>query len=161
MSTGESYGRYKRALVLFLRRWRHRIAFRTTPHQMALGVAIGVFGAFQPIPLLGLPLALALAWVLGANRFVVVPLLLITNPLTVVPIYVLSYWLGCWLLGRSILPVPWEILYGGLSMWQRAVLFYETGSTLFLPILVGATVLGLLLAVASYGLVRFVLGWLT
>lgn len=154
------YGRYWRILLYVLRRWGHRFTFRTSPHQMALGVAIGLFSAFQPIPLLGLPLALVLAWVLGANRLVVVPLLLITNPMTAVPIYVLSYWLGSWILGRSILPVPWEILYGDLSMWQRMVLFYETGTTLFLPIFVGATVLGLLLAVASYGFVRFVLEWL-
>lgn len=118
---------------------------------------MGIFMGFLPLPVVGIPLAILLAWVLGANRVVVIPLLFVTNPLTVVPVYVLSYWLGCWVLGLPIQSIPWEILFERLPFWQRVMVFYRVGLSFYLPIFVGSTIIGGLLGVVSYGPVRWML----
>lgn len=72
-----------------------------TPHAIALGVGIAMVITF--LPLLGFQTAIAigLAALFRANKAVCIPIVWITNPLTLVPIYG-----GCLVLGRSILSSP-------------------------------------------------------
>ncbi len=69
------------------------------PHAIALGVAVGVFVAFLPLVGFQTVIAIALAALLRANKIVCVPLVWITNPITLGPIYA-----GCIALGQFVLP---------------------------------------------------------
>lgn len=65
-----------------------------TPHRLALGIALGVFLAWTPTIGLQMILVVLLAAALRANARVAVPVVWISNPLTLVPIYLPNYWLG-------------------------------------------------------------------
>ena len=65
-----------------------------TPHRLALGMALGVFLAWTPTIGLQMILVLLLATALRANARVGLPVVWISNPLTLVPIYLPNYWLG-------------------------------------------------------------------
>ena len=71
---------------------------------VSLGVAIGLFFAYWPIPVQML-LALVAAIILRANLPISVLLVWITNPLTLVPMYGPAYLLGAWLLGERMHPI--------------------------------------------------------
>ena len=69
-----------------------------TPHAIALGVAIAMLVAFLPLVGFQTVIAIGLAALLHANKAVCIPVVWITNPFTLGPIYG-----GCWALGRFIL----------------------------------------------------------
>jgi len=64
------------------------------PQRIALGAAIGMFVAWTPTVGAQMLLALALATLLCANKAVALPIVWLTNPLTVVPIYWFNYKFG-------------------------------------------------------------------
>ena len=68
---------------------------------ISLGVAIGLFVAFWPIPGQML-IAAVFAFVLRANLPTSVALVWITNPVTIVPLFSLAYLLGGYILGVDI-----------------------------------------------------------
>lgn len=88
------------SIASWWRRWydfvvRSVLRLNDHPHRIALGLAVGVFVAFTPTIGLQMPICVALAWVLGANKVVGLPVVWISNPATFVPIYYPSYLLGC------------------------------------------------------------------
>lgn len=72
-----------------------------TPHRIAWGVAIGVFVGFTPTVGIQMVLAVALATALRGNKVVCIPMVWITNPVTLLPIYALCHRLGSGLLPSS------------------------------------------------------------
>ncbi len=69
-----------------------------TPHRLALGVGLGMFVAWTPTIGFQMIIVVLLASLLKANKAVGVPLVWISNPFTVIPIYYPNYLLGRWLL---------------------------------------------------------------
>jgi len=69
------------------------------PHAIALGAAIAVFVAFLPLVGFQTLIAVAVAALFKANKVVCVPIVWITNPITIGPIYI-----GCFTVGNAILP---------------------------------------------------------
>lgn len=111
------------------------------------GVALGLFCALLPVPLQML-VAGGLAIWLRVNLPIAVVLVWITNPLTIGPVWYVSYRVGAWLLD---LP-PRQIDFG-LSLDNLLTTLQEVWK----PLLLGSTVLGALLALLGFLLVR--LGW--
>jgi uncharacterized protein (DUF2062 family) len=86
-----------------LRRWRARgrrllrdriLGLDDTPHRIAWGVFLGfVIGA---TPTLGFQIMLYVmtAWVLRANKVAGIPPIMISNPITAVPLYYGTWWVG-------------------------------------------------------------------
>ena len=72
-----------------------------TPHTVALGVALAVVVAFLPLVGFQTVIAVGLAALLRANKAVCVPIVWITNPFTLVPIYG-----ACWKFGHWITASP-------------------------------------------------------
>ncbi len=70
-----------------------------TPHRIALGLAIGIFIGLTPT--VGFQMVIAVAAALRANKVVCIPMVWITNPVTLIPIYALCHKLGAGLLGTS------------------------------------------------------------
>ncbi len=73
-----------------------------TPHRLSLGIALGLFVAWTPTIGLQMMLVILLASLLGANRRVGVPVVWVSNPLTLAPVYYPSYLLGRFLIGRFV-----------------------------------------------------------
>lgn len=122
------------------------------PHPLALGVALGVFFAFIPFFGIQMVFVVLFAWLLKANKLVGAPLVWITNPITIVPIYSFCYWVGVRILGQeSIGNNKWTALADPPHGWAAATSFYwgqlyEVG----LPILLGSAVVGLAVACPVY-----------
>jgi hypothetical protein len=110
----------------------------------SLAVGLGVFCAFIPVPFQMLIAAVGAIW-LRVNILVAVPMVWVSNPFTMGPLYYFCYLIGVKILhlepGGFHFELSFEWLISGLSaIWQ--------------PFLLGCFVVGLVTAVASFVLVR-------
>ncbi|MBN2375325.1 MAG: DUF2062 domain-containing protein [Sedimentisphaerales bacterium] len=65
-----------------------------SPHRLALSIGLGLFIAWTPTIGIQMILAFALAALFRANTRIGPALVWVSNPLTLVPIYLPNYWLG-------------------------------------------------------------------
>jgi len=86
--------------VRFGGRLQHPNFWHLNRHSVAGGVAVGLFAGLVPGPLQML-VALLLAIPLHVNLPVALLVTLYTNPLTIVPLYLLAYQYGALLIGHS------------------------------------------------------------
>lgn len=82
------------------------VTSNSSPHQIALGAALGVFLSVIPTFLIGMFVALFLAWRFNLNLLSTYLGTLIVNPYTGSFIYLLDYQIGAWLIGGSSLQLP-------------------------------------------------------
>ena len=122
-----------------------------TPHRIALGLAIGIFAAWTPAIGLQMALVVLLCWLFRANKIVGLPLVWISNPATVVPIYMPNFILGQWLLGteKELDFGPFGTGFQG-SWIERVRGWWELTIDVFWPLWVGSLLVGLVLAVGVY-----------
>ena len=107
-------------------------------------IAVGVFCAFIPVPFQMALAAIAAVW-LRVNILVAVPVVWISNPLTIPPMFYF-----CYLLGAQILGTPADHFQFELSLdW----LLSELG-TVWQPFLLGCLVAGLVVSLAAFVLTR-------
>ncbi|MFZ4536104.1 DUF2062 domain-containing protein [Propionivibrio sp.] len=110
---------------------------------VAAGVAIGLFIGLA-IPVAQILLAAAAAVFLRANVAVAAAGTLVTNPLTVPPIYYAAYQLGAWATGT---PVPAVFSFTDpASIWENL-------GTIGLPLFTGLGITATVAALASYLLI--------
>lgn len=140
-----------------------------TPHQLALGVAIGMWVTVLPIPGIQMVTTIALAALLRANKAIGVPLAWISNPFTAVPIYGSCLALGRWLLGTEEAELSAGDVFGqlgrpqglrellGLEFWKEFLAWsLSVGAELWVGCLIVAT----LTAVVSYFVFKkLVIAW--
>lgn len=93
-------------MLQWSRRWRkllvHNILHADdTPHAIALGVGIATFIAFLPLIGLQTLVSVALAAAFRANKAVCIPVVWITNPVTMVPIYGACMTIGGYVTGHQ------------------------------------------------------------
>lgn len=86
------WARLKRVIV------NRILGLNDTPHRIAWGVFLGFVVAFTPTVGLQMVLFLAAATLLRSNKVSGLPVVWLTNPLTMVPIY-----FGCWRVGAFAL----------------------------------------------------------
>jgi uncharacterized protein (DUF2062 family) len=103
-------------------------------------VALALFISFIPLPI-HLPVITVLALLLQVNLPVAIATVFVSNPLTMVPQYALSYWVGAHILGTNVnefaFEMSWEWLRTGLlPIWK--------------PFLLGCVVCGAIAAVLGY-----------
>ncbi len=72
-----------------------------TPHQIAVGVAVGIFVGLTPTVGFQMVIAVAIAAALRANKAICIPMVWITNPITLVPIYAACFQIGVAIMGPS------------------------------------------------------------
>lgn len=138
-----------------LRPWidRHDL-FRFSREPLARGVAIGFFCGLIPGPFQVIGGLLVCAWLRG-NVVAAAAATAYTNPLTIVPLYILAFKIGAFLLpGEYPLP-PWEAFQDagwidGLAQWVQALGW---------PLALGLPVMGLWFAALAYALVQ--IAWLS
>ncbi|MDX8378822.1 MAG: DUF2062 domain-containing protein [Gallionella sp.] len=123
---------------------------------VAGGVAVGMFCGLVPGPLQMLSATL-LAVIFRVNLPVSLFTTLYTNPLTIVPLYMLAYQIGAWVSGlHNGLPLAplvfptlhWTNWLSEIGGWLMA---------LGQPVLIGLPLLAVILAIAGYLVVR--LAW--
>lgn len=116
---------------------------------VAAGMAIGLFIGLA-IPVAQILLAAAAALVLRANVAVAAAGTLVTNPLTVPPIYYAAYQLGTWATGT---PAP-----AAFSLDDPSVVVEHLGAV-GVPLVAGLGIAGSVAAVAAYLLISQAWAW--
>ncbi len=106
--------------------------------------ALGIFCAFIPVPFQMLLAAIG-AIFFRYNILVAVPMVWVSNPVTMPPMFYFCYWIGALLLGVEIGELNFELSFdwlmtGLLEIWQ--------------PFLLGCLVVGLAAAFLAFGVVR-------
>ncbi|MDH4419132.1 MULTISPECIES: DUF2062 domain-containing protein [unclassified Acidovorax] len=130
-----------------------RALFRFQRQPLARGVAAGMFCGLIPGPL-QIPGTLAIcAWLRG-NVVAGGVATFYTNPLTIMPLYVLAFHVGALVMpGEQSLPA-WSPEVGGFSVEAMGAWMQALGT----PLLVGLPTLGLVMAVLGYATVQLL--WL-
>ncbi len=91
--------------------YKHVLHADDSPNRIALGAAVAMLVAFSPTVGFQTVIAIALATVLRANKAVCIPIVWITNPVTIVPIYG-----ACWELGRALTNMPQTANGGNVAL---------------------------------------------
>jgi uncharacterized protein len=132
--------------------WHRLKRLRHHPHSVALGFAIGVFISFTPF------LGLHLAFCVGMSILLRVSILAslvgqtVGNPATLPFIWLSSYQLGNVLLNRQA-----SAASADMSTLVQKFFSFETVGSIFLPLMTGGFVLGLVFACLSYAVIYYVM----
>ncbi len=107
-------------------------------------VSLGLFCAFIPVPF-QMFLAAIGAVLFRVNILIAVPMVWISNPVTIPPLFYFCYKVGVWILGTAEQAFDFELSFewmanGLLHVWQ--------------PFLLGCLVVGSISSVLGYALVR-------
>jgi uncharacterized protein (DUF2062 family) len=143
-----------RALSVFGERVFHPALWHLNRRSAAGGVAVGMFCGLIPGPLQMLGAAIV-CLVLRVNLPVALVTTLYTNPLTIVPLYLLAYKIGSFAMGvsgsRPAAPPPdWD--WSAMVRSANAIGHWMLG--LGAPLALGVFLLASLLAVLGYFVVR-------
>lgn len=127
-----------------------------SPHRIALGVALGVFIGWTPTIPFQMAAALLVCWIFRANKAAGVPMVWVTNYVTMVPIYGFNYVVGCWMLGRDYTSTAFlEKFRRPGSIWDKMQAWVDVIWDFGLPLWLGSVAIGLVLALASYFLTKW------
>jgi uncharacterized protein len=146
--------RQRKRLWLKCRRFvvHHVLHADDPPHRLALGVALGLFVTFSPAIGLQTFFLLLLAWLFNANKLVGMPFLYISNPVTTIPVYYPSYWIGRLMVGSE--PVSWEwwqqLASPPESWWAATTFYWDRLMTIAWPLWVGSLIVGLFWGLIGY-----------
>lgn len=110
----------------------------------SLAVALGVFCAFIPVPFQMLIAAVG-AILLRVNILVAVPVVWISNPISMGPMYFFCYLVGVEILGIELTGFHFELSFNWLLTGLSAI---------WQPFLLGCLVVGVICSLASFVLVR-------
>ncbi len=110
---------------------------------------IGLFWAFMPVPLQTIPAAIS-AIVLRVNLPISVALVWLTNPLTMAPVFYITYKLGSFLLGRE----PEHIDFAWSMEWVR-----QSIGKVWQPFLLGSVTLSTIAGLVGYFALRWFWTW--
>lgn len=141
---------------------RWLLTLRGAPTAIARGAAIGVFVAFTPLQGLQMIVAVALATFCNANRIIAAALVWITNPLTIVPLYLFCYWVGSRFWAGPPLGKVRTVLQRAvaglarLDFWEvydQFIAFLTVGRDILIPLTIGGLLVGGVLAVPAYFIV--------
>jgi uncharacterized protein (DUF2062 family) len=148
--------RSNRWLAPFENTLLHQRLWHLNRHSAAGAVAAGLFCGLIPGPLQMLGAAIC-AVIFRVNLPLALLTTLYTNPLTIVPLYIVAFALGQWVLPgeQRHFVAPPEPGDEGLLAWMRALIDWMIG--LGTPLAVGLLLLASGLALAGYFLVR--LAW--
>ncbi len=136
--------REQRALRAVSARLHDANLWHLNRHSVSVAAFVGVFTALLPIPMQMLVAASGALW-LRCNITIAVVLVWITNPLTMPPIFYLTYRIGAWLLG-----VPAHVPAFEFSVdWIRTSL-----GEIWLPLLLGSLVSAIVCATLAWAMVR-------
>ena len=139
-------------------------------HRIALGAAVGMFIAMTPTIGFQMLLVLFLLWFIPGNRAAGLPIVWLTNPATLVPIYYFNYRVGVGLLGEpagvnmeadwnrvvSTVPVLPRLLTSPVSwfsdMWTWLGRLWNAMTDIMPQLWLGSAIVGLVSSLIVYAL---------
>lgn len=138
-------------ITKFQSRWQQQIRvfysrirnLQGNPKYIARGLAAGVFAGLFPLFGLQTIIGVALATLLKGNKLVAAAGTWVSNPLTYIPILLLNFQVGRWLLGKQNLTFTVE----STTSLQN---FLTIGREFIFVLFVGCFVVGLVCAIATY-----------
>ena len=141
----------------FRRRFRYiylrLIRLRGHPHELALGMAFGIFIGMMPIIPFQTALALAIGIAFKASKITAALGTWITNPVTIHIIYKYCFRVGSFILGydhnTKILAPVVEAIHNG-EVLNSIIKILSAEGTVMAAFLLGGIVLGVIFAVPSY-----------
>lgn len=156
-------GGWKRAFQYVTHRL-HRLP--GSAESIARGIAAGVFAVYTPFFGFHFFLAMFLAWIMRGNIIASLLATFVGNPLTYVPIAIISLQTGHFMLGSAmrsdvdagliarfrgaagdLLHNLWSVFSGAPAHWHELKVFYDT---VFFPWMIGGIGPGVLSAVVAY-----------
>ena len=136
---------------MFIQRIRTIISGGGTPYAVAMGFFIGTLVGWTPTMGIQMMIAAALAFVFRCNKLAAIVMVWITNPLTFIPMYWLDYKVGKFfmkLVNIRFTFFDFDAFSAMISeISQRSFLdaflaFFKAGSSLYVPMFVGGTIIG-------------------
>ena len=125
--------------------------FSFTRHPLAKGIAFGLFCGLIPGPLQVLGASL-LCILFRGNIIAGVTATFLTNPLTIIPLYIVAFHLGDAVLpGTHSLPA-WSGGVGGASFFEAVMIWVKAMGW---PLIVGLPLLALMISCTGYVLTQF------
>jgi len=118
------------------------IKIRGTPRDVALGASIGLFISMTPTMGIQMYIALPIAALFGVSKVAAVIAVWLTNPLTAPFLYGFNYMIGARILGY---PFTVEVILN-----PNYATLMDSGWRIFLSLLVGGTITGIILGIAGY-----------
>ena len=130
------------------------IRLRGEPHELALGMAFGIFSGMMPIIPFHTALAITLALFFKASKITAALGVWVSNPLNWYFLYYFNYRIGAWILGLSptneiFSSVMASIRHGEESMVIASKIL-GAGGTLIAAFLIGGLIMGFVSAIPSY-----------
>jgi uncharacterized protein (DUF2062 family) len=148
-----------------LRRWKTNrvirwfLTLRGSPEAIGRGIAIGVFVAFTPTIGLQMVIAIVLATLLNANRPAAIAPVWLSNPFTIPPLFLLTYWIGTFLWPGPSLETIRQTLQHALHaisehhFWKissQLAIILNLGRDVFLCLTFGGMLVGAICGGLSY-----------
>lgn len=142
--------------------FRRLLAIDDPPERTALAFSIGVFIAFSPFLGLHTIMATLIAFTFRFNKIAIYTGTFINNPiLTLVPIIIISYAVGAFVLGRPLaIPDEGVELLKDPHLFSRDYyrrLFVQSWNNVVWPFAIGGTVLSVVCSLLSYPLTLWAL----
>jgi uncharacterized protein len=139
--------------------------FRGSPQAIAGGFSLGLFLALTPTVGIQLVIAVFLATLFKLSRPAALVAVMVTNPLTVPPIFTFNYWVGSLFFeGPSVAQVYGHLMgiaaeMAKMNIWQvgdQIKAFADIGQEMLIPLFFGSFLVALMSGILSYILlVRF------
>ncbi len=116
---------------------------------VSLAALIGLFCAFIPLPTQMVFAAMLALW-LRANLPVAITLVWLTNPVTIPPVFFVTYKVGAWMLNIKPRPIQFE------ASWEW---FSASFATVWQPLVLGSLCCGVLAGILGYVAVLWIWRW--
>jgi len=157
------------ALLRRLRDWFvHLLHLDDSAHRIALGAAVGMLVAMTPTVGFQMLLVLVLLWFIPGNRAAGLPLVWVSNPATLAPIYYFNYRVGVAILGLPAgvnVKSEWAAVVGTMpdvgrlltspvrwlgSMWMWLGHVWHAMEKVLPQLWLGSAIVGLVAALVTY-----------
>ncbi len=130
------------------------IRLRGDPHELALGMAFGIFTGMMPIMPFQMALSVALALIFKGSKITAALGTWVSNPLNWYFLYYFSYKLGAWILGKegysAIFSTIMDMVRSGVESMVIVEKILQSGGLMVAAFLLGGVIMGTVVALPSY-----------
>lgn len=133
-----------------------------SPHRLALGVALGMWVALLPLVGIQMITSAALCHPFKGNKVVAMAMAWVSNPITLVPIFLPCYWLGCLILGLDAIPYDDFVAIFSPDVegwWSRIAASWSAMMAIFGPLWLGSAIVATVVAVPCYFITERAVTW--
>ena len=142
---------YKRQIKYYYLRF---IRLRGEPHELALGIAFGIFSGMMPIMPLQIVLAVTLALLFKGSKITAALGTWVSNPLNWYLLYLYSYKIGASILGLSGKGKIFASIMASLRHEEEVMAVIGkiagAGSVMIAAFIIGGVIMGVVSAIPSY-----------